>query len=107
MGISRMQGPHEIDQKSSKTTFPRMDESATLLPFRSGNLKSGAGRPSHSFRVVTVGNSFISRSHCGAGRLNLAVSKVIVHGTGGSVAWRPVGENITFLSTRCLSEHIE
>src|ERR1700744_439419 len=47
------------------------------------------------------------RGHCGAGRSNLAVSKRIVHGTGVSVASRPVGKSMIFLSTRCLSEQIE
>jgi hypothetical protein len=48
MGISRMQGPQELDQKSSKTTFPRMELSTTLLPFKSDSLKSGADWSIHS-----------------------------------------------------------
>src|SRR6185437_3778881 len=42
-GISILQGPHQVAQKSSKTTFPLKSERRTVAPFTSFKAKSGAG----------------------------------------------------------------
>ena len=41
-GISRRQGPHQVPQKLSKTTFPFNSLNETQFPSRSAKVKSGA-----------------------------------------------------------------
>src|ERR1035441_3113987 len=41
-GISSRHGPHQVAQKSSRTTFPRYCERASCSPVKLGNEKSGA-----------------------------------------------------------------
>src|SRR5579862_3797572 len=41
-GISILQGPHQVAQKSTKTTLPRKSDKRTTLPLASFNSKSGA-----------------------------------------------------------------
>ena len=41
-GISKAQGPHQVAQKFSKTTFPRKSLNFTDFPFASFKVKSGA-----------------------------------------------------------------
>ena len=43
-GISRMQGPHQVAQKSSTTTLPLSEARLTFPPLMSGRSKAGAGR---------------------------------------------------------------
>jgi hypothetical protein len=43
-GISLMQGPHHVAQKSRTTTFPSSEERLTLPPARSRSSKAGAER---------------------------------------------------------------
>src|SRR5437660_91492 len=53
-GITSLQGPHQVAQKSMTTTFPRYSESECTLPSASLSCQSGALSP--------TGSSFISCS---------------------------------------------
>src|SRR5579885_2918123 len=56
-GISILQGPHQVAQKLSRTTFPLKSESFTVFPVASLSSKSGAAL--RSFSAVTAARTLL------------------------------------------------